>query len=124
MRVKSRSAVASGVLFAALSAVSFGVTTPLIAVYGARIPALVTASLLYAGAAILSAALRLTRARSGAPLTRAAAPRLLAIALFGAALAPTLLAWGLLIGMSTCPWSMSTPTVTTTATTVTLMTRR
>nr|UXE46080.1 hypothetical protein Hi04_10k_c5591_00020 [uncultured bacterium] len=91
----SRSPTASGVAVAVLSALSFGVTTPLIALYGERVSALVTASLLYLGAAGSSLVLRPFTARSGRALTRHAGPRLVVVALFGAALAPTLLAWGL-----------------------------
>jgi drug/metabolite transporter (DMT)-like permease len=87
--------MAAGVLLAAASAVSFGVTTPLIARFGGGVGPLTTAALLYAGAAFISLLLRPLVARSGRALTRAAIPRLLIIALFGAALAPTLLVWGL-----------------------------
>jgi drug/metabolite transporter (DMT)-like permease len=90
-----RSRVAPGVLLAVLSAVTFGVTTPLIARFGTGAGPLVTAALLYAGAASISLALRPFVPRSGRALTRAALPRLLVIALFGAALAPVLLVWGL-----------------------------
>jgi len=90
------SPIASGVLLAAASAISFGVTTPLIARLGAQVGPLTIAALLYAGAALLSIVMRPFVARSGRALTRAALPRLFLIALFGAALAPTLLAWGLL----------------------------
>jgi drug/metabolite transporter (DMT)-like permease len=86
--------VAGGAL-ALLAALSFGVTAPIIAVAGASVGPLVTASLLYAGAA--SSALVMSRVApgSGAPLGRAHVTRLLAIALVGGGIAPTLLAWGL-----------------------------
>lgn len=87
--------MAPGVLLAVLSAVSFGITTPLIARFGGGVGPLTTAAVLYAGAASISLLLRPFVRRSGRALTRAAVPRLLVIALFGAALAPTLLVWGL-----------------------------
>ena len=87
--------MATGVLLAAVSAVSFGVTTPLIRSWGAEIGPLTSAALLYAGAAALSLALRPFGPRSGRALTRAAAPRVLLVTLFGSVLAPTLLIWGL-----------------------------
>jgi hypothetical protein len=51
----------------------------------------VLTAFIYAGAAAVSLALARFVPRSGRALTRAAVSRLLAIALFGAALAPTLL---------------------------------
>jgi drug/metabolite transporter (DMT)-like permease len=87
--------MARGVLLAVVSAVSFGATTPLIARFGGGAGPLTTAALLYAGAASVSLLFRPFVPRSGRALTRAAVPRLLGIALFGAALAPTLLVWGL-----------------------------
>jgi drug/metabolite transporter (DMT)-like permease len=91
----NRSPIVSGIGVAVLSALSFGVTTPLVSLYGARVSALSTASLLYLGAAGLSLVVRPFTARSGRALTRRAGPRLVLIAFLGAALAPTLLAWGL-----------------------------
>jgi drug/metabolite transporter (DMT)-like permease len=87
--------IASGVLLAVVSAVSFGVTTPFIARFGAGAGPFTTAALLYVGAAGSSVLLGPFTTRSGRALTRAALPRLLWVALFGSALAPTLLAWGL-----------------------------
>jgi drug/metabolite transporter (DMT)-like permease len=87
--------IASGVLLAVISAVSFGVATPLIARFGAGAGPFTTAALLYFGAAASSVILRPFVKRSGRALTLAALPRLLWVALFGSALAPTLLAWGL-----------------------------
>jgi drug/metabolite transporter (DMT)-like permease len=87
--------IASGVLLAVISAVSFGVATPLIARFGAGAGPFGTAALLYLGAAGSSLVLRPFTRGSGRALTVAALPRLLGVALFGSALAPTLLAWGL-----------------------------
>jgi drug/metabolite transporter (DMT)-like permease len=94
MNAHDHAPMAAGTLLAALAAASFGATTPILARAGAGVGPLTSAALLYAGAAISSFAFR-TRAAEGAPLTRAHVPRLAIVALFGAALAPTLLAWGL-----------------------------
>src|SRR5581483_2004243 len=90
-----RSPIASGVLLAVAAAVSFGVTTPLIAVFGSGVGPLATAALLYLGAALVSVFLRPFVKDTGARLGRDSLPRLVAMALFGAALAPALLVWGL-----------------------------
>jgi len=87
--------IASGVLLAVVSAVSFGVTTPLIARFGATAGPFTTAALLYVGAALSSAVVSPFAKTSGRRLGRAALPRLLSVALFGSTLAPALLAWGL-----------------------------
>ncbi|HTJ81483.1 MAG TPA: DMT family transporter [Polyangiaceae bacterium] len=84
-----------GIGLALASAVAFGATTPVIYRVGQGVSPLVTAGLLYAGAAILTLALRPVVARSGRALTIAKAPRLLVIALFGAVLAPTAMVFGL-----------------------------
>jgi drug/metabolite transporter (DMT)-like permease len=85
----------AGVVLAALAAVAFGLSTPFVTWAGRGVGPLTTAALLYAGAVTTAAACRLALRRQGAGLARRDAPRLLAIALVGAALAPTLLAWGL-----------------------------
>ncbi|MEI8256362.1 MAG: DMT family transporter, partial [Deltaproteobacteria bacterium] len=54
-----------------------------------------TAALLYAGASLSSLALGRMLPSAGAPLARTHSRRLVAIALVGAGLAPSLLAWGL-----------------------------
>ncbi len=83
-------------MFAAASALAFGVTTPAIAWAGHDAGPLSTAALLYVGAAIASTAMRLWRRRGGGePLRRADVPRILVIAIAGAAVAPVCLAWGL-----------------------------
>ncbi len=84
-----------GIGLAVGSAVAFGVTTPLIDRLGGGASPLVTASLLYGGAALLSMIVRPWAPRSGRPVTARAAPRLMLIALFGATLAPVAMVWGL-----------------------------
>lgn len=85
-----------GTLLAALAALAFGVTTPFIQRLGAGVGPFTTAALLYLGAAIgaLSVPGRTAEPREARVRLRHL-PRLLAIAFFGAALAPTLFAWGL-----------------------------
>jgi drug/metabolite transporter (DMT)-like permease len=85
---------ATGAVLALFAAVLFGVSTPLIQRVGAGLGSLSTAALLYAGAALAGWLMRRPRSRESA-LTRSDVPRLLLIALFGAALGPVLLAWGL-----------------------------
>ena len=84
--------IACGSMLGVAAAVLFGITTPLITHFGRGVGPFATATLLYGGAA-LGAGLPL---RSSAPsLGRAQLGRLAAVALFGAALAPASLAWGL-----------------------------
>lgn len=83
-----------GGALALLAATLFGVSTPLLQRAGAQVGPLTTAALLYAGAAVVGALVRRPTAREAA-LHRTDAPRLLAMALFGAALGPVALAWGL-----------------------------
>jgi drug/metabolite transporter (DMT)-like permease len=83
-----------GGLLALLAATLFGASTPLVQRFGAGLGPFSTAALLYAGAAVLGAALRQPAQRE-AQLQRADLPRLLAMALFGAVLGPVALAWGL-----------------------------
>ena len=90
-----RSPISIGVLLAAVAAVAFGVTTPIVAWAGRDLGPLSTAALLYAGAAVASLGLRAIQGRSDAPLRRTDAGRMLAVAIVGGAIAPTLLAWGL-----------------------------
>jgi len=81
-----------GVALAALAALAFGATTPIVAWAGAHGAApFATAALLYAGAALVA-----VLARGRGPRLRASdAPRVVAVAVVGGALAPILLAWGL-----------------------------
>lgn len=94
-RGSRRSAVASGAGLAVLAAVCFGVTTPLVERFGRGVGALPTAALLYAGASLAAIAGGGWSPPSGGALSAANVRRLLVIAVFGAGLAPTLLAWGL-----------------------------
>jgi drug/metabolite transporter (DMT)-like permease len=87
--------MAGGVLLAALAAVTFGVTTPLVAWAGRDLGPFSTAALLYAGAAASGLGLRLIAGRRAHALRRDDTGRVLLVALFGGAIAPTLLAWGL-----------------------------
>lgn len=89
-----RSPLMAGAGAALFAALSFGVTAPLIALAGRDVGPLSTACLLYAGAAA-SSLLPLGNATAGAPLRPVHGVRLLAMALLGGAVAPTLLAIGL-----------------------------
>ena len=91
-----RNPIATGTLFAALAALAFGVTTPFVQRFGAGLGPFTTASLLYVGAALGAVSFRRKRVdHREAPVRIRHVPRLLLVALFGAALAPTLFAWGL-----------------------------
>ncbi|WP_374586681.1 DMT family transporter [Ideonella dechloratans] len=83
-----------GGLVALLAAVLFGVSTPLVQRWGAGLGSFTTAGLLYAGAALVGLLLRQPVERE-ARLRRADLPRLAWMALFGAAIGPVALAWGL-----------------------------
>ncbi len=83
-----------GVLLAASAAIAFGATTPVVAWAGTWAGPLATACLLYAGAALSSVVVR-GRGSTGGPLRRGDVRRVVAVAVFGGAVAPALLAWGL-----------------------------
>ncbi|HEY2977612.1 MAG TPA: DMT family transporter [Burkholderiaceae bacterium] len=83
-----------GGLLALAAAVLFGISTPLVQRAGHGLGAFTTAALLYAGAAFIGAVLRQPVEREAA-LRRGDLPRLVLMALFGAALGPVALAWGL-----------------------------
>jgi drug/metabolite transporter (DMT)-like permease len=88
--------IAVGTVLAALAAIAFGVTTPFIQRFGVGLGPFATAALLYAGAAVGAAGWpRRGVERREAAVRLRQVPRLLGIAFFGAALAPTLFAWGL-----------------------------
>jgi drug/metabolite transporter (DMT)-like permease len=87
--------MATGIGLALASAVAFGMTTPLVERFGRGTGPIVTASLLYGGASLLTTALRPVTPRSGRAVTRQAIPRLLLVALFGSVLAPVAMVWGL-----------------------------
>jgi drug/metabolite transporter (DMT)-like permease len=82
-------------MVAAFAALTFGITTPVIALSGQGVGPLTTAGLLYLGACLSALLLGLVSRGSGAPLRRSHLVRLGLVAFFGAAVAPTLLAWGL-----------------------------
>ena len=92
----TRNAIRTGVLFAIIAAVAFGLTAPIIAWAGKGLGPLTTAALLYAGAALAAGAFQLGRRTGEHRLQRSDARRIIAIAVAGAAIGPTLLAWGLL----------------------------
>ena len=92
-RVQAWPALRGG--FIALTAAAlFGVSTPLVQRFGIGIGSFTTAALLYGGAALIGALLRLPVERE-ARLRRGDAPRLALMALFGAVIGPVALAWGL-----------------------------
>lgn len=81
-----------GTIVALLSALAFGLTTPLVQKLARGTGPFATAALLYAGAALVGFA---TRSKAEAPLRTTHAPRIALLAFFGALLAPAALAWGL-----------------------------
>lgn len=83
-----------GGLLALLAATLFGISTPLVQLAGEGFGAFTTAALLYAGAAVVGLLSRQSIERE-ARLQRNDLRRLLAMALFGAVIGPTALAWGL-----------------------------
>jgi drug/metabolite transporter (DMT)-like permease len=83
-----------GGTMALLAAVLFGVSTPLVQHFGVGLGAFTTASLLYAGAALIGFLLRQPVA-SEARLRHGDWRRILAMAGFGAVIGPVALAWGL-----------------------------
>lgn len=87
--------IAIGVLLALASATSFGVTIPVLGWAGFGVGAYTTAALLYLGASLASLAQKPIVHETGAPLTRSALAPLLVMAVAGAGIAPTLLAWGI-----------------------------
>jgi drug/metabolite transporter (DMT)-like permease len=89
------SSIRKGSLLAVVAAVAFGATTPLIRLAGRGAGPLPTATLLYAGALLASVLAPREGAAREAPLRRGHAPRLVAIAMLGAIVAPACLAWGL-----------------------------
>ena len=83
-----------GASLALLAAILFGISTPLVQLFGAGLGAFSTAALLYAGAALVGALSR-RRVEDEARVVAADVPRLLALAVFGAIIGPVALAWGL-----------------------------
>lgn len=86
--------IASGVALAFASAVAFGLTIPVLGWAGAGVGAFTSAALLYLGASAAALLQQRVVDDAGAPLTKRAWGPLLVTALAGAALAPTLFAWG------------------------------
>ncbi len=85
--------ITRGVLLALAAAALFGLTTPLIQRFGEGAGPFAIAALLYGGAAGLAAISG--RSSAETPLSRVHLPRLAGVALFGALVAPVLLALGL-----------------------------
>lgn len=83
-----------GGVLALLSALMFGISTPLIQHESQGLGAFTTASLIYLGAAIIGLLSRRPQAEE-ARLSRTDLPRLALMGLLGAAIAPAALAWGL-----------------------------
>lgn len=81
-------------MLALLAATLFGISTPLVQRLGLGVGPFSTAALLYAGAALIGAFSRQPAERE-ARLLASDLPRLLAMALLGAAVGPVALAWGL-----------------------------
>ena len=81
-----------GTILALISALAFGVATPLVQRFGRGVGSFATAALLYAGAAAVGF---LSRSRKETQLRRVHLGRVLVIAALGAGLAPAALAWGL-----------------------------
>ncbi|ACB32726.1 protein of unknown function DUF6 transmembrane [Leptothrix cholodnii SP-6] len=94
MATPPRGPALRGGVLALLASALFGISTPLVQHFGAGLGAFSTAALLYAGAAVLGAALR-QPVEAEARLRRSDARRLLAMAGFGAVIGPVALAWGL-----------------------------
>jgi drug/metabolite transporter (DMT)-like permease len=82
-----------GAWLAALAAIAFGATAPLVQRAGAGVGAFTTAALLYAGAALAS--LPPSRAHGDEALRAGDAPRVALVATLGAVIGPAALAWGL-----------------------------
>ena len=93
----ARGQISRGVALAALAALLFGVTTPILKRASAGVGPLLAGSLVYLGAMLGAGIMALLRRRDGgpAPTSRGALARLAIIALVGAAVAPALLVVGL-----------------------------
>ncbi len=94
--LRDASPITIGVLLGLLSAVAFGVTTPIIARMGGGMGPFTTAALLYGGAGIVSLAIRTTsRRRGGRPLVRRDLSAIIGVSVLGGAVAPVLLVMGI-----------------------------
>lgn len=85
----------AGGALAVLSAVAFGITTPLVQKIGHGLGTFTTATLLYGGAALASLGPTTSKRHREAPVRKAHVRRLLMVALSGAVMAPACFAWGL-----------------------------
>lgn len=85
--------IARGSAIAVAAAILFGATAPIVKHFGRDVGPFATAALLYAGATIGAGAPR--RREHEAAVSRSHARRIALVALFGAAIAPACLAWGL-----------------------------
>jgi len=81
-----------GTVLALVSALAFGVATPLVQRFGHGVGSFATAALLYTGAALVGL---VSRSRDEAKLRREHLRRVVVVAVIGAGLAPAALAWGL-----------------------------
>jgi drug/metabolite transporter (DMT)-like permease len=81
-----------GTVLALVSALAFGIATPLVQRFGHGVGSFATAALLYTGAALVGL---VSQSRGEAKLRRQHLGRIVAIAALGAGLAPAALAWGL-----------------------------
>jgi drug/metabolite transporter (DMT)-like permease len=86
--------IRKGSALAVLAALTFGLTAPLVQRFGRGAGPVPTAALLYLGAALATLGPRSGRGRE-APVGRRDLGRLVLVALLGALVAPTALAWGL-----------------------------
>ena len=94
MRRASNPVLQGGAL-ALLSALAFGLATPLIQAFSRGVGVLPAAGLLYAGAALVSLNWARRPAANETPVSRSHLPRLLLVAALGAVGAPVCLIWGL-----------------------------
>jgi drug/metabolite transporter (DMT)-like permease len=81
--------------FAVLAALSFGITAPLVQRLGRGVGPIPSATLLYAGAALVSIDVVRHGQHRDAPVRATHLPRLVLVAALGAVLAPICLTWGL-----------------------------
>jgi drug/metabolite transporter (DMT)-like permease len=88
------SPVLRGGFLALVAAALFGLSTPLVQLWGRGLGPFTTAGLLYVGAGLVALWMRRPSERE-AQLQRSDAGRLLAMAVFGAVMGPVALAWGL-----------------------------
>ncbi len=91
----NRSPLTFGGALAAVAAVAFGLVVPFTQRAGRGVGPFFTACVLYGGAALFAGAIAVVRRGRGASLQRRDGPRVVLVAVLGAAIAPTLLAWGL-----------------------------